>query len=114
MSSIQTDMLKKRKNAALYILISIIGLFLLIALIAPAIAPNQPDKTNLTVALQGPNNQFPLGTDHLGRCILSRLLYGASVSLFSSIGIIAIVFLYWYVFRNFIRLFWGDFGCSNF
>lgn len=84
--------IKNHKNKGLYILISIIILMLLIALLAPFIAPNSPDKTNLAAALQKPSTQFPFGTDHLGRCILSRLLYGASTSLFSSIFIIAVVF----------------------
>ena len=43
--------------------------------------------------LQGPSEQYPFGTDNLGRCILSRLLYGATTSIFSSLGITAIVFI---------------------
>lgn len=92
MNSVQTACVNKRGTKATYILAGVILLFLLIALLAPLIAPNAPDKTNLAAALQGPSQQFPLGTDQLGRCVLSRLLYGASVSLFSSLGIIAIIF----------------------
>lgn len=82
----------KRPTKSLYLLAGMITLFLLTALLAPVLAPNPPDKTNLAAALQGPSQQFPLGTDHLGRCMLSRLLYGAAVSLFSSLIIIAVVF----------------------
>ncbi|AFA46841.1 oligopeptide ABC transport system permease OppC2 [Acetobacterium woodii DSM 1030] len=64
-----------------------------IALLAPVLAPNDPNKSDLMVALQGASSQYPLGTDPLGRCILSRLLYGATVSIFSSLAITAFVFI---------------------
>ncbi|OPH50494.1 nickel ABC transporter permease subunit NikC [Paenibacillus ferrarius] len=53
----------------------------LAGLLAPLIAPNDPSLVDLTHKLKGPSEQFPLGTDQLGRCILSRLLYGTRVSL---------------------------------
>ncbi len=83
---------KGGRITSLKILIFIIFLFFLTASLAPVLAPNPPDRTELSLSLQGPSLQFPLGTDHLGRCVLSRLLWGASASLFSSIGIIGIVF----------------------
>ena len=83
---------KGGRITSLKILIFIILLFFLTASLAPVLAPNPPDRTELSLSLQGPSLQFPLGTDHLGRCVLSRLLWGASASLFSSIGIIGIVF----------------------
>ena len=64
----------------------------LIAALAPVIAPNDPNETNLASQLQGPSAQYPLGTDSLGRCMFSRILYGAATSLFSSVGITAAVF----------------------
>lgn len=45
------------------------------------IAPNDPIAVNLAFKLQPPSWEFPLGTDHLGRCNLSRLLYGGRISL---------------------------------
>ena len=65
----------------------------MIALAAPVLAPNDPYHTEVSDALQGPSRQYPLGTDPMGRCMLSRILYGARVSIFSSLCIIGIVFV---------------------
>ena len=84
---------KKRPQILLYIMIACIITLFLVAVLAPVIAPNDPYKTDLMNQLQGPSEQYPFGTDNLGRCILSRLLYGATTSIFSSLGITAIVFI---------------------
>ena len=52
-----------------------------ITLLAPWLAPNDPIAVNLAHKLQPPSLNYPLGTDHLGRCTLSRILYGARISL---------------------------------
>lgn len=70
-----------------------LGLILLIvlaALFAPMIAPHDPLAVALMQKLQPPSSRFPLGTDHLGRCILSRLIYGSRVSL--SISLVVVLF----------------------
>ncbi len=60
----------------------VLAVFLIIlALCAPLIAPNDPLKVAMANTLQKPSADFPLGTDQLGRCVLSRLLYGARTSL---------------------------------
>ncbi|MGE7843288.1 nickel ABC transporter permease subunit NikC [Lysinibacillus sp. NPDC093712] len=59
----------------------ILAILFVIAIFAPWIAPNDPVAVNLAYKLQSPSWQFPLGTDHLGRCNLSRILYGARISL---------------------------------
>ncbi|WP_226666335.1 nickel ABC transporter permease subunit NikC [Metabacillus litoralis] len=59
----------------------ILSMLFIIALIAPWIAPNDPIAVNLALKLQPPSWDYPLGTDHLGRCTLSRILYGARISL---------------------------------
>lgn len=51
------------------------------ALLAPWIAPHDPIKVNLLQKLKDPSAEHLLGTDHLGRDTLSRLLYGARISL---------------------------------
>ncbi|MFJ7649852.1 nickel ABC transporter permease subunit NikC [Lysinibacillus sp. NPDC097279] len=58
-----------------------LAILFIIAILAPWIAPNDPVAVNLAFKLQSPSWQFPLGTDHLGRCNLSRILYGARISL---------------------------------
>jgi ABC-type dipeptide/oligopeptide/nickel transport system permease subunit len=67
-----------------------LGLVLLIvglAVAARLLAPHDPIRQDLPYALAGPSLEFPLGTDEFGRCILSRILYGARLSLL--VGVIA-------------------------
>ncbi|WP_374939904.1 nickel ABC transporter permease subunit NikC [Planococcus sp. CP5-4] len=59
----------------------ILVVFFLVSILAPWIAPNDPIQVNLALKLMPPSLEYPLGTDQLGRCNLSRLLYGARVSL---------------------------------
>lgn len=51
------------------------------ALFAPIIAPNDPDAIDPMMKYHTPGAEFPLGADQLGRCELSRLIYGARYSL---------------------------------
>ncbi len=77
---------KKNKMgiAGLIIVLTLI----LIALLAPVITPYDPIKVNFKESLSAPSVKHPLGTDLLGRDILSRILYGSRVSL--EVGIIAV------------------------
>lgn len=59
----------------------ILSLIFLITLLAPWISPHDPVQVNLALKLQPPSWDYPLGTDQLGRCNLSRLLHGARISL---------------------------------
>lgn len=79
--------LKKNKVAmvSLFVLIVIIAA----ALLAPLIAPYSYEVTDKKHALEGPSSAHLLGTDRLGRDVLSRLLYGARQSL--QMGIVAIL-----------------------
>jgi peptide/nickel transport system permease protein len=52
-----------------------------VALLAPVIAPYNPNALNILARFQGPSAQHLLGTDSLGRDLLSRLIYGARLSL---------------------------------
>jgi peptide/nickel transport system permease protein len=60
---------------------------ILLALSARQVAPHDPLRQDLPHALAGPSLEFPLGTDEFGRCILSRILFGARLSLL--VGVIA-------------------------
>ncbi len=51
------------------------------ALTAPYLSLHDPLAVQLGARLQNPSAQYPFGTDHLGRCIFSRVVYGAQVSL---------------------------------
>lgn len=58
-----------------------LGLITLIALAAPLIAPYDPTHINPVERLRSPGSEYVLGTDYLGRDVLSRLLHGARISL---------------------------------
>ncbi|MGB8495201.1 MAG: ABC transporter permease [Candidatus Acidiferrum sp.] len=67
---------------------AIVCLLVLLASLAPWISPAKPAAQNLAVRLQGPSFSHWMGTDELGRDILTRILYGARVSLFVSICVV--------------------------
>ena len=57
------------------LIIALIGIF------APVIAPNDPYETNIINKFASYSVQYPLGTDQLGRCVLSRMIYGVRPTL---------------------------------
>ena len=59
----------------------IVIIFLLMGLFAPLFAPYNPYKIDLRNALLPPGGEHVLGTDHQGRDLLSRIIYGARISL---------------------------------
>jgi peptide/nickel transport system permease protein len=63
-------------------------IFIFIAIFAPFISPYNPYTQNLGEALQQPSSQHLLGTDAFGRDTLSRLFYGARISLM--VGVVAV------------------------
>lgn len=63
----------------------IIIVFVVLAVLAPVPAPYPPTEQSLTEALQKPSATHWFGTDNLGRDLLSRILYGARISLISSL-----------------------------
>jgi peptide/nickel transport system permease protein len=72
----------------------VVGSLALLAVLAPAIAPHDPNRPDVRKILDSPSNRHLLGTDQLGRDVLSRMLYGARVSLavgFVSVGIAATI-----------------------
>jgi peptide/nickel transport system permease protein len=66
--------------------IIILTLFILVGIFGPMLAPYDPYKQDLRRILQGINKEHYLGTDAVGRDILSRLLHGARNSLIISLG----------------------------
>lgn len=56
-------------------------------------APNDPMKSNLLIRFQAPCAEYPFGTDQLGRCILSRILYGGWTTLGIVLGSSVVIFV---------------------
>jgi peptide/nickel transport system permease protein len=63
---------------------AILVLFLLTAIFANFLAPYEPNAQDLLKVLQGPSKEHLLGSDYLGRDVLSRIMYGGRVSLTAS------------------------------
>ena len=73
-------------------LVSTIILFVIvmIAILAPYIAPHDPARSSLRNIMKGPNAVYLLGSDDLGRDVLSRLMYASRLSLVASVQAVAI------------------------
>jgi nickel transport system permease protein len=68
------------------------------ALLAPVIAPDDPSAVVLENKFAPPSGAHPLGCDHLGRDVLSRLVYGTQTSIGSVAAIMGIVLLLGFTF----------------
>lgn len=76
-------------NRMAWIGIGLLLLIILIAVFAPLLAPYDPLQQNIAYRLEPPSGEFWLGTDSYGRDVLSRLIYGARVSLL--VGFVAVM-----------------------
>ena len=61
-----------------------------VAVFAPALAPYPPNAVHITQRLLPPNAHHFLGTDELGRDVLSRVIYGARISLFIGVTVVSV------------------------
>jgi peptide/nickel transport system permease protein len=76
-----------RRHKPAMVGLSIMVIFALASILAPLITPYDPEKTELSRMLEPPSADHIMGTDELGRDLLTRILYGGRVSL--SIGVMA-------------------------
>jgi peptide/nickel transport system permease protein len=67
----------------------LLATIVLVALLAPLLAPHDPLEQNILARLEPPSAEFWLGTDSYGRDVLSRLIYGARISL--AVGFVAVL-----------------------
>lgn len=79
-----------KRNALAVSGFAVIALFVLAGAFAPWLSPHNPNESNLPARGQGPSAEYPLGTDELGRCVLSRLLHGARLSLMSGMATVVL------------------------
>jgi peptide/nickel transport system permease protein len=77
-----------RRNPRMIVGGAMVLAWLLIALFAPVVAPYDPIAVNVTDSLQSPSLVHLLGTDDLGRDVLSRVIWGSRISL--SVGLISV------------------------
>lgn len=91
-------------TSVLILVVACIGIF------APIIAPNDPYETNIINKFAEYSLQYPLGTDQLGRCVLSRMIYGirptlglATLTMLGTIGIGALLGIMAGYFRGIVE-----------
>lgn len=63
---------------------------LLLMAAAPLLAPHDPTVISLGNRLKGISLAYPLGTDHMGRCVLSRLIHGFRVTPLAALAVVAL------------------------
>jgi len=77
-----------KRNKTALVGCAIVLLIFLIALFAPVISPYDPAEIDVGKILSGPTGSHPFGTDELGRDVLSRMIWGARISLL--VGFVAV------------------------
>ena len=90
-----------RRNRAAMVGLGVVAVFVVIAILAPFIAPRDPIQQTTANALADPfwgspqytNPEYPLGSDQLGRDILSRLIWSTRVSLWVGFIPVSLIFL---------------------
>lgn len=73
-------LLKMARNRAAFVGSVILAVMIFCAIFAPWISPHNPLAIDVKHRFEGPSRQYPLGTDELGRDTLSRLIYGARIT----------------------------------
>ena len=71
----------------------VLVLFILGAILAPVLAPYDPNEMTLNM-MNGPSSEHLLGTDDLGRDLFSRILWGTQISLFVGVATVALALLF--------------------
>ena len=78
-------------NRQFMILLVLAITLILLAVFADRVAPHDPLATNFDQSMVAHSAEYPMGTDQIGRCILSRLLYGGRTSMLIVFRVIAAV-----------------------
>ena len=73
------------KNRMALMCIALIFILIIVGIFAPLIVPNDPYENNILNKFAPYSWEYPLGTDHLGRCVFSRMIYGIRPTLFLSL-----------------------------
>ena len=78
---------KIHKDSYIYVGGLLVSIFIIIAILAPLLAPHDPDRIDPVNRLASVSTEgYPLGTDHLGRDLLSRLIYGSRITILAGAG----------------------------
>ena len=83
--------LRSRPTSAVAVVI--LALIVLASVLAPVVAPRNPDQTNLIAQFEPPSGANLFGTDELGRDLFSRVLYGGQTALLTALGSVVLASL---------------------
>jgi peptide/nickel transport system permease protein len=86
--------LRPRRNTALVAGAVIVGFWLLVAVVAPWVAPHSPLDLDVMDRLEPPSPVHPFGTDEAGRDNLSRIMYGARITIPIAVGVIVVASMF--------------------
>jgi peptide/nickel transport system permease protein len=80
--------MKQGNDLGFMLSICAIAALLLLAIASPWVVPHDPEKAQPELRLKDPCREYPMGTDHLGRCIFSRVIFGIRISLFIGLAVV--------------------------
>lgn len=105
-----------RRQPLAFIGIALMILFVMLACFAPLLAPYNPAALDLLHRLQPPSRAHWMGTDELGRDILSRIIYGARLSLTVAVSVVGLSFLLGLIFGGLAGYYgkWLDISINTF
>jgi len=89
-SNLRRRLRQLRRQPAVIIGLVVIVAWFALALLAPVLAPYPPLEQNIQNRLQPPNDTYRLGTDELGRDVLSRVLYGGRITIPAGLAVVVI------------------------
>src|SRR6266403_3368546 len=87
--SVSTGIRNAKHNPLAFAGVAMVLLFVSFAIFAPLIAPHDPAAIDLPSRLSPPSASHWFGTDELGRDILSRVIYGARISMLVGVGVVS-------------------------
>lgn len=108
--------LSLRRQPLAFIGIALMIMFAIMAVFAPLLAPYNPAALDLLHRLQPPSGAHWLGTDELGRDILSRVIYGARLSLTVAVSVVGLSLLLGLIFGGLAGYYgkWVDISINTF
>lgn len=87
----QTLLGSLRRNPAVVLSLAVVLSWILLALLAPSIAPRDPLQQDVANRLQAPGASAWMGTDELGRDVFSRVLYGGRITIPAALAVVAVI-----------------------
>lgn len=105
-----------RRQPLAFVGLGLALLFVVLAIFAPLLAPYNPAALDLLHRLQPPSRAHWMGTDELGRDVLSRIIYGARLSLTVAVSVVSLSFLLGLIFGGIAGYYgrWRDVAINTF